>query len=49
MLPVADKPLIQYIVEEAYVAEIAEMIFITERSKRSIEEYFDMAPMLEHE
>ncbi len=49
MLPVVDKPLIQYAVEEAYVAGITEMIFITGRYKRAIEDHFDKAPMLEKE
>ena len=49
MLPVVDKPLIQYAVEEAYAAGITEMIFITGRFKRSIEDHFDKAPMLERE
>lgn len=47
MLPVVDKPLIQYAVEEAYAAGITEMIFITGRYKRAIEDHFDTAPMLE--
>ncbi|CAD85294.1 probable UTP--glucose-1-phosphate uridylyltransferase protein [Nitrosomonas europaea ATCC 19718] len=41
MLPVVDKPLIQYAVEEAWAAGITEMIFVTGRSKRSIEDHFD--------
>lgn len=49
MLPVVDKPLIQYAVEEAYEAGITEMIFITGRYKRSIEDHFDRAPLLEKE
>ena len=49
LLPVVDKPLIQYAVEEAYAAGIREMIFITGRYKRSIEDHFDKAPMLENE
>lgn len=49
MLPVVDKPLIQYAVEEAYAAGITEMIFITGRYKRAIEDHFDKAPMLEKE
>ena len=43
MLPVVDKPLIQYAVEEAYAAGITEMIFITGRYKRAIEDHFDKA------
>lgn len=49
LLPVVDKPLIQYAVEEAYAAGIREMIFITGRYKRAIEDHFDKAPMLEKE
>jgi UTP--glucose-1-phosphate uridylyltransferase len=49
MLPVVDKPLIQYAVEEAYEAGIREMIFVTGRSKRAIEDHFDTAYELEKE
>ncbi|HRN82649.1 MULTISPECIES: UTP--glucose-1-phosphate uridylyltransferase GalU [Nitrosomonas] len=49
MLPVVDKPLIQYAVEEAWAAGITEMIFVTGRSKRSIEDHFDKAYELESE
>lgn len=49
MLPVVDKPLIQYAVEEAYEAGIRHMIFVTGRSKRAIEDHFDTAYELEHE
>ena len=49
MLPVVDKPLIQYAVEEAYAAGIRHMIFITGRSKRAIEDHFDTAYELENE
>jgi UTP--glucose-1-phosphate uridylyltransferase len=49
MLTVVDKPLIQYAVEEAYEAGIREMIFVTGRSKRAIEDHFDMAYELEME
>ncbi|WP_309624750.1 UTP--glucose-1-phosphate uridylyltransferase GalU [Methylibium sp.] len=49
MLTVVDKPLIQYAVEEAYAAGIREMIFVTGRSKRPIEDHFDMAYELEVE
>jgi len=49
MMPVVDKPLIQYAVEEAYAAGIREMIFVTGRHKRPIEDHFDMAFELEHE
>ncbi len=49
MLPVVDKPLIQYAVEEAYAAGIREMIFVTGRHKRAIEDHFDTAYELEVE
>jgi UTP--glucose-1-phosphate uridylyltransferase len=49
MLPVVDKPLIQYAVEEAVAAGITDMIFITGRTKRSIEDHFDKAYELETE
>jgi UTP--glucose-1-phosphate uridylyltransferase len=49
MLPVVDKPLIQYAVEEAAAAGITEMIFITGRTKRSIEDHFDRDLELERE
>ncbi len=49
MLPIVDKPLIQYAVEEAAAAGIVQMIFITGRHKRSIEDHFDRAPELEAE
>jgi UTP--glucose-1-phosphate uridylyltransferase len=49
MLPVVDKPLIQYAVEEAAAAGITEMIFVTGRGKRSIEDHFDKAYELESE
>ncbi len=49
MLCVVDKPLIQYAVEEAVEAGITEMIFVTGRSKRSIEDHFDRSFELEHE
>jgi UTP--glucose-1-phosphate uridylyltransferase len=48
MLPVVDKPLIQYAVEEAAAAGIEQMIFVTGRNKRAIEDHFDRAPELEH-
>lgn len=47
MLPVVDKPLIQYAVEEAIAAGATELIFITGRNKRSIEDHFDDAAELE--
>jgi UTP--glucose-1-phosphate uridylyltransferase len=49
MLPIVDKPLIQYAVEEAIDAGINELIFITGRNKRSIEDHFDKAYELETE
>lgn len=49
MLPVVDKPLIQYAVEEAYQAGIRHMIFVTGRTKRSVEDHFDTAYELENE
>ena len=49
MLAVVDKPLIQYAVEEAYAAGIREMIFVTGRNKRAIEDHFDTAYELEAE
>jgi len=49
MLPVVDKPLIQYAVEEAADAGITEMIFITGCGKRTIEDHFDKAYELEAE
>jgi len=47
MLPVVDKPLIQYAVEEAAAAGIEMMIFVTGRNKRAIEDHFDRSPELE--
>ena len=49
MLPVVDKPLIQYAVEEAVAAGMTEMVFVTGRSKRAIEDHFDKAYELEAE
>jgi len=49
MLPIVDKPLIQYAVEEAYEAGIRHMIFVTGRNKRAIEDHFDTAYELETE
>lgn len=49
MLPVVDKPLIQYAVEEAVAAGITELVFITGRTKRAIEDHFDKAYELETE
>ncbi|HSG75102.1 MAG TPA: UTP--glucose-1-phosphate uridylyltransferase GalU [Burkholderiales bacterium] len=47
MLPIVDKPLIQYAVEEAAAAGITDMIFITGRHKRAIEDHFDKATEIE--
>ncbi|RME34464.1 MAG: UTP--glucose-1-phosphate uridylyltransferase [Gammaproteobacteria bacterium] len=49
MLPVVDKPLIQYAAEEAVAAGITELIFVTGRNKRSIPDHFDKAYELEAE
>jgi UTP--glucose-1-phosphate uridylyltransferase len=49
MLPIVDKPLIQYAVEEAAAAGMTEMIFVTGRNKRAIEDHFDKAYELETE
>jgi UTP--glucose-1-phosphate uridylyltransferase len=49
MMPIVDKPLIQYAVEEAVAAGITDMIFVTGRSKRAIEDHFDKAYELETE
>ncbi|CCD29435.1 Glucose-1-phosphate uridylyltransferase [Candidatus Glomeribacter gigasporarum BEG34] len=49
MLPIVDKPLIQYAVEEAIAAGITEMIFVTGRSKRAIEDHFDKSYEVEAE
>jgi UTP--glucose-1-phosphate uridylyltransferase len=49
MMPIVDKPLIQYAVEEAAAAGITDMIFVTGRSKRAIEDHFDKAYELENE
>ncbi len=49
MLPIVDKPLIQYAVEEAAAAGITDMIFVTGRNKRAIEDHFDSVHELESE
>ena len=49
MMPVVDKPLIQYAVEEAIAAGVTDLIFVTGRSKRAIEDHFDKATELEAE
>lgn len=48
MLPVVDKPVIQYLVEDAVAAGIEEIIFVTGRGKRAIEDHFDFSFELEH-
>ncbi|GAB6906068.1 UTP--glucose-1-phosphate uridylyltransferase [Desulfosarcina cetonica] len=48
MLPIVDKPLIQYAVEEAYASGISEIIFITGAGKQAIENHFDHSCELEH-
>jgi UTP--glucose-1-phosphate uridylyltransferase len=47
MLPIIDKPVIQYVIEEALEAGIEDIIIITGRGKRVIEDYFDFSPELE--
>jgi len=47
MLPIVDKPVVQYLVEEAVASGITDIIFITGRDKRTIEDHFDVAPGLE--
>jgi len=47
MLPIVDKPLIQYAVEEAAAAGISDLVFVTGRNKRAIEDHFDTAYELE--
>ncbi|MFK7912543.1 MAG: UTP--glucose-1-phosphate uridylyltransferase GalU [Pseudomonadales bacterium] len=49
MLPVLDKPLVQYGVEEAFEAGITDMAFVTGRTKRAIEDHFDVSFELEHQ
>ena len=49
MLPIVDKPTIQYIVEEAIASGIEDIIIITGRTKRSIEDHFDKSYELESE
>src|SRR3990167_5730281 len=48
MLPIVDKPLIQYVVEEAVAAGIKKLVFVTNSGKRAIEDYFDSNFELEH-
>ena len=47
MLPIFDKPVLQYIVEEAVEAGLTDVVFVTSREKRIIEDYFDHTPHLE--
>ncbi|MCK9508578.1 MAG: UTP--glucose-1-phosphate uridylyltransferase GalU [Pigmentiphaga sp.] len=49
MLPVIDRPLIQYAVDEAVAAGMTNLVFITGRNKRAIEDHFDTIPELEAE
>lgn len=49
MLPIVDRPLIQYAVEEAIASGINELIFVTGRNKRAIEDHFDRVPELERD
>lgn len=49
LLPIIDKPIIQYAVEEAVAAGITELVFVTGRHKRAIEDHFDANPELERE
>ncbi len=49
MLPIVDRPIIQYAVDEAIEAGCDTLIFVTGRSKRAVEDYFDRAPELEAE
>lgn len=49
MLPIVDKPAVQYVVEEAYKSYIEDLLFVTGRGKRAIEDYFDYAVELEAE
>ena len=47
MLPLVDRPLIQYAIDEARAAGIEEFIFVTARGKSALEDYFDSSPLLE--
>jgi len=49
MLPLVDKPLIQYVVEEAVSSGIEEVVLVTGRGKRAMEDHFDVAFELEEE
>jgi UTP--glucose-1-phosphate uridylyltransferase len=48
MLPLIDKPVIQFVVEEAIISGIEDILIITGRGKRAIEDYFDSSPELEN-
>src|SRR5258705_10765612 len=48
MLPLVDKPIIQYAVEEAVAAGIEQVIIVTSSQKRAIEDHFDLSYQLEH-
>ena len=47
MLPLVDRPLIQYAIDEARAAGIREFIFVTAKGKSALEDYFDASPLLE--
>src|SRR3989338_6404997 len=47
MLPIIDKPVIQFLVEEAVASGVSDIIFVTGRGKSAIEDHFDVAPELE--
>lgn len=49
MLPLVDRPLIQYAIDEARAAGIEEMLFVTSAGKSALENYFGAAPLLEHQ
>lgn len=49
MLPIVDRPAVQYVVEEAIASGITDLLFVTGRGKRAIEDYFDFAVELEYE
>ncbi len=48
MLPLIDKPLVQYVVEEAAAAGIERIVFVTSRGKSALEDHFDLSYELEH-
>ena len=48
LLPIVDKPIIQYVVEEAIAAGCTKLVFVTSHTKRAIEDYFDVNVELEH-